>query len=591
MTSGLRAQNKSKKGRAPQRQITHNKGIHRVNNHEVLDIITKRDISPTLTITYNTSEGDKKFSFGRDSMNREITTELNVTRNRQTHRTCNPHITIYTYKKEKPLGLDPADPRTQNTGARGKTLQLSHPVNSMILQMYSSPTLAYTPSETMPSPLAQTTSSHHKKRADTEPHGRHLSVRTRANVSGRGHPGRLTRLGYEKNINLAKISVNPHSYYTHYRNRTVEGNNPNKIIINKNYNHPSLNAHTVNQSQLPKNFNAQEHTTNLTRTQHQITHEIQESSSKCSASLNSRGEMSPSTRPTCSHDKFNTSNHGFGSIANEYMRGPIRGENVGNSQNQLHTKLAVKSFPQLRIIILRSRDSFHLDILTIRNNHEHSNFTSDMTKPTHEPHKINKSRLTLHRKIIVTTGTPHEINVRTRLHQEHVKRKWADSIGQSHETPKNFGQSQHSPHQVPHQPFVNRSSAPSSHRKTRSYDRFLFPTCPNQEQMLWVEIPPVSFDNIAHPHGCNSNKLKQQLGITLTSMPSIENLLTIPLPITSSFEGKDKLKMAIRLLNEMKAAGTSFPSDTCRKSGEDETTVKLESDIQGSWNQNGCRNL
>jgi hypothetical protein len=84
MTSGLRAQNKSKKGRAPQRQITYNKGIPRVNNHEVLEIITKRDISPTLTIAYNISEGDKKFSFGRvrhpDTRNKLTTNQTHGTK-------------------------------------------------------------------------------------------------------------------------------------------------------------------------------------------------------------------------------------------------------------------------------------------------------------------------------------------------------------------------------------------------------------------------------------------------------------------------------------------------------------------------------
>jgi hypothetical protein len=60
LTSGLRSQNKSKKGRTIQRQITYNKGIPRVNNHVALKRKTNRNTSPTLTIAYNIPGGDKK---------------------------------------------------------------------------------------------------------------------------------------------------------------------------------------------------------------------------------------------------------------------------------------------------------------------------------------------------------------------------------------------------------------------------------------------------------------------------------------------------------------------------------------------------
>ena len=46
-------------------------------------------------------------------------------------------------------------------------------------------------------------------------------------------------------------------------------------------------------------------------------------------------------------------------------------------------------------------------------------------------------------------------------------------------------------------------------------------------------------------------------------MSSTENLLTISLPITSSFEGKDQLKMATRLLNEMKVGHRNYSPTAC----------------------------
>ena len=226
---------------------------------------------------------------------------------------------------------------------------------------------------------------------------------------------------------------------------------------------------------------------------------------------------------------------------------------------------------------------------------KHGNSIKLLTKPMGTTPKDSQNNPTLRKhqhlisKLILArfpSGQPYRTvpqNLRRDV-LETPREEMADSIGQNNVTAETLGQSHRNPRQVTHQPFANMSNASSSHRKKRSYDRyspFLFPNCPNPKQILWVEIPPVSFGNIAHPHGCNSNKLKQQLGITLISMSSTENLLTISLPITSSL-GKDKLKMATRLLNEMKVHGTSFAIDACGKSGEDETSVKLESDIQAA---------
>jgi hypothetical protein len=139
--------------------------------------------------------------------------------------------------------------------------------------------------------------------------------------------------------------------------------------------------------------------------------------------------------------------------------------------------------------------------------------------------EILEPKPTLFLDLTNSTGKLQRNDSETLPHLKTSRGKWADSIGQVYETAKNLGQSQHNPHQVTHQPFVNMSSA-RSHRKKRNQERYSFLFVINhthQKQILWVQIPPVSFGNLAHPHGCKHINLKHHLEITKISMTSMEN--------------------------------------------------------------------
>ena len=73
-------------------------------------------------------------------------------------------------------------------------------------------------------------------------------------------------------------------------------------------------------------------------------------------------------------------------------------------------------------------------------------------------------------------------------------------------------------------------SAPARNHRKRSQERYAFSSLSyfsNPKQILWVKIPPVSFGNFAHPHGCTYIKPKQHIKSN-NSMTSINNLLNLP---------------------------------------------------------------
>jgi hypothetical protein len=98
----------------------------------------------------------------------------------------------------------------------------------------------------------------------------------------------------------------------------------------------------------------------------------------------------------------------------------------------------------------------------------------------------------------------------------------ADTIGRFFETTITKSQSRSSPHQVPHQPFANMSSASSSSGHKRSQERYIsylhLKNISHQEQILWVKIPPVP---LGHLNGLDHILIDQQLytttNYTLTS--------------------------------------------------------------------------
>ena len=262
------------------------------------------------------------------------------------------------------------------------------------------------------------------------------------NVSRRETLKRETRLGYEKQKNSAKIRLNSHLHHTQQRKRTVGENTSNNSITNKDDARPLLNAHTVSQSQLSKNVNAQENNTNLTRTRLQYTHwEILPSNSiNWTHASNTSGEMKTLTRSNRPHENSNTSKHRCCTIATGDMRGPSTGNNNEISNNQLHTHSTVIPFIQLRILT-RNGKNLYLDTWTHRSNHGYLIHSTHSTKIMNETKEISKSRLTHFLKSINSTGKHHRSDSRTCSHREKVRGKWSDLIGQISETSKIHGQS------------------------------------------------------------------------------------------------------------------------------------------------------
>jgi hypothetical protein len=178
-----------------------------------------------------------------------------------------------------------------------------------------------------------------------------------------------------------------------------------------------------------------------------------------------------------------------------------------------------------------------------RNDHEYLTHNAYKPKLMGETHE-NKLKAILRKEITNSTGQLNR-NVSQTSHRdvsETPRGKMADSFGQIPETVKYLGQSQYNPHQVSHQPFVNMSSASRTHRKKRSQERyfsFIFSNQSHPKQILWVQIPPVSFGNFAHPHGCNLINQKQKQTFDLTNYTLTPINKNLPLPYTSKIQISD----------------------------------------------------
>ena len=83
LASGICAQ-KLREGRAPQRQITHKKGIHRINFHTVSRIKPNRLLMKSI-LAYNISDGDKKILFDLDSDTFTKLSTNRIDRHNETH--------------------------------------------------------------------------------------------------------------------------------------------------------------------------------------------------------------------------------------------------------------------------------------------------------------------------------------------------------------------------------------------------------------------------------------------------------------------------------------------------------------------------
>ena len=83
LASGICAQ-KLREGRAPQRQITHKKGIHRINYHTVSRIKPNRLLMKSI-LAYNISDGDKKILFDLDSDTFTKLSTNRIDRHNETH--------------------------------------------------------------------------------------------------------------------------------------------------------------------------------------------------------------------------------------------------------------------------------------------------------------------------------------------------------------------------------------------------------------------------------------------------------------------------------------------------------------------------